>query len=143
MLIRMRMYQTVCVICTQDFTELKCIIYAATLEESCVLLPLKGLPCTAPLRELHFALINVIGLKCNNTDVAEYDHLLPAYLQLCIYYESANLCATLHLYTPWTCLGCGLLLTVKTDFIGLSIIVHAQNVHHCSLKLHFNYHYTL
>ena len=31
---------------------------------------------------MHF---NVISLGCNNTNVAEYDHLLSVYLQVCVY----------------------------------------------------------
>ena len=41
---------------------------------------------------------NVISLRYNNTDVAEYDYLLSSYLQGCVYYESVTLCATLHLH---------------------------------------------
>ena len=83
------------------------------------------------------------GLRCNNTDIAEYDHLLYAYFQVSLWYKSATLCTVLHLYAVWTCLGHASNNCCNWPYWSVSLCICNIYIVYYLKLLHLYYHYSV
>ena len=72
----------------------------------------------------------VISFEGNNSNIAEYDNLLLAYLQVYVQYESAHFYVLYYItYTLGACLECGLCLLLRLTSL-VSLALHGINMHH-------------